>query len=81
MNIPEHPQIARCLETGYPEPYTPIQCADCQEEVSGDEPLYLWDNEYICENCLRDRISENFDMRTLAEMLDIPWKSAYLVEV
>lgn len=82
MNIPEHPEIARCLATGYPHPerHNTILCVDCGAELAGKDTVFIWDGENLCEDCVKDRIEENIDTQTLAESLGIPWKSAYLME-
>lgn len=81
MNIPEHPEIARCLATGYPHPLRPdVTCCDCNKVLAGDDTVYIWDGEAVCDDCVRDRINESIDTQTLAECLGIKWKSAYLME-
>lgn len=82
MEIPEHPEIDRCLSTGYPngEERTAISCVDCDNELSGDDAVFIWDGEYLCEKCVLERIEENYPIKTIAELLGIAWKSAYLIQ-
>lgn len=72
MNIPEHPQIARVLATGYPEPVSkPMNCVECGAEFNHFESVFLYDGDAICENCCRDRIMEDFNMEDIAKALQI----------
>lgn len=82
MEAPEHPQIARCLAAGYPNPegQIAIHCVDCECVLSGEDTVYDWDGDHLCEECVKERIEENYDMQTIAEYLGIQWKSAYLME-
>lgn len=79
MNIPDHPEIACALATGYPHPpkeLPPVYCDECSHEMTGDEKVYDYDGEALCENCCRDRIMEDIDMETIARALGIIAKSA-----
>ena len=79
MNIPDHPEIACALATGYPRPpkeLPPVYCDECSYEMTGDEKVYDYDGEALCENCCRDRIMEDIDMETIARALGIIAKSA-----
>ena len=82
MEIPEHPEIDRCLSTGYPnvEERKVITCVDCDKELYGDDAVFIWDGEYLCEECVLERIEENYPIKTIAELLGIAWKSAYLIQ-
>lgn len=82
MEIPEHPEIARCLATGYPYPEgrNVIHCDDCECVLSGEDTVYDWDGDCLCEDCVKERIEENYDIKDIAELLGIQWKSAYLME-
>lgn len=76
MDIPEHPQVARALATGYPEPIPDsIFCEECSHEFEADDKVYLYDGERLCENCCRERIMEDFDVEQIAEALQIVVKS------
>ncbi len=81
-NIPEHPDIARTLATGYPRPSVrpPAHCCDCGKELWGDDSVFDWDGDQLCETCVKDRIEENFDIRAVADALGIVCKAAYLLE-
>ena len=65
--IPDHPEIACALRTGYPRQIRYVRCADCGKQFSGDHKMYLSDGDLICGGCLRDRILENYDDDDLAE--------------
>lgn len=82
METQEHPEIARCLATGYPngDKRTAISCVDCEKELSGDDAVFIWDGECLCEECILERIEENYPIKTIAELLGIAWKSAYLLQ-
>lgn len=77
--LPDHPDIARVLDTGYPhlvkEP-EPVYCTDCCLEMTGEDTVFIYDGEPCCENCFRDRIEEEFDMSYIAHALGIRTKSA-----
>lgn len=69
MDIPDHPEIARALRTGYPRPLPPhVTCRDCDKELYGDDPVYLVDGAIVCEGCLEERIDEMM-IADLAERL------------
>ena len=77
--IPEHPEIACALATGYPKPPKepdPVNCTDCGLELEGENTVFIYDGEPCCENCCRDRIEEEFDMSYIAERLGIRHESA-----
>lgn len=79
MNIPDHPDIARALATGYPHPVKepdPVNCTDCGLELTGEDTVFIYDGEPCCENCCRDRIEEEFDLSYIAKALQIPTQSA-----
>ncbi len=79
MNIPDHPEIACALRTGYPQPpKEPIEihCDECGCHIDGSEKVYAYDGERICEKCCRDRITEDFDVEEIAKALKIAFKSA-----
>lgn len=69
--IPDHPEIAYALRTGYPKPVKFVKCADCGEEFTGDHRMYISDGDLVCGNCLWNRIEENYDSDDLAEAFDI----------
>lgn len=71
MQIPEHPDIAMALRTGYPHKCRSIQCADCGREFFGDAAMYISDGELVCGECLKDRILANYSIADLAAAFDI----------
>jgi len=70
-DLPDHPEIACALRTGYPRPLPPhVTCSDCGKELYGDDPVYTPDGETICEDCMEERIQE-MKMSDLADALGI----------
>lgn len=77
--IPDHPEIACALATGYPKPpkeLDPIYCDECSHEMSGKDTVFIYNGENLCENCCRDRVMEDIDMTEIARALGIIMKSA-----
>lgn len=71
MTVPEHPEVARCLATGYPHPLRPeVTCCDCGKSMNYDDS-FNWDGDIICEMCLKERIDENFNISEIAGALGI----------
>ena len=81
--IPDHPEIACALRTGYPREYKSVQCADCQQEFSGEQKLYISDGDIVCGDCLKERILEAYSIDDLADAFDIRKTTAgdYLEEL
>lgn len=76
MNIPEHPQIARTLATGHPEPASePVRCDVCGSEFELDESVFLYDGEKLCSACCLDRVLEEYSFEKIAEAMKIAFKS------
>lgn len=71
MGIPEHPDIARALRTGYPRPYKSVRCKDCQQEFSGGDQMYIDAGDIICGKCLKDRLLDAYGIADLAAAFDI----------
>lgn len=70
-DIPDHPEIACALRTGYPRPLPPhIVCHDCDRELYGDDPVYTPDGVTVCEDCMEERIRE-MNTSVLADALGI----------
>lgn len=79
--IPDAPDIARCLRTGYPsEPYFPPECPRCGDPI---ETAYLIDNEWVCRECFEEWLDEEFseDADALADKLKIEHRRADLEPV
>lgn len=75
-DVPDHPEIACALRTGYPRPLPPhITCADCDKELYGDDPVYTPDGVTVCEDCMKERIHE-MTTSELAEALGIDCTTA-----
>ena len=54
-NIPDHPDVASALRTGYPvwgQP-TPIHCCECGKNLEDEEVYEDRYNEYLCLECLK----------------------------
>lgn len=81
MEIPEHPEIARALKTGYPakEDSKAIHCVDCETILAEHDTVYIFDGDYLCEKCVMERIEETIPVKTIAEAVGIDWRSAYLL--
>lgn len=75
--IPDHPEIAHALRTGFPRPYKSVKCTDCEQECYGDEKMYISDSEPVCSKCLRNRLLEDYDIDDLADVFDIKKTTAY----
>lgn len=69
--IPDRPDIARTLLTGYPHKSKFVKCADCEQEFSGDERIYISDGDAVCADCLKERLLEAYDIDDLADAFDI----------
>lgn len=75
-SIPDHPEIARALRTGYPGlPQPHITCADCDRELYGDDLVYAPDGVMVCEDCMEARIQE-MDTSELAAALGVTCTTA-----
>lgn len=72
--IPDHPDIARTLLTGYPHESKSVKCADCEQEFSGDERIYISDGDSVCADCLKARILETYSIDDFADAFGI-WKT------
>ena len=83
LEIPDHPDIARTLLTGYPHESKGLICADCEKEMYGDEKVYISDGDTVCGDCLKERILEAYDIDDLADAFDIRRSSVseYLEEI
>ena len=71
LKITDHPEIACALRTGHPREYKCVHCADCQQEFSGDQKVYISDGDVVCGDCLKERILEAYDIDDLADAFDI----------
>lgn len=73
MEIPEHPEIARCMATGYPhicKPTQKVDCCDCGKTMEFDDS-FDWDGDIICAGCLKGRIEENFNIEDIAKLIGV----------
>lgn len=71
LEVPDHPDVARALRTGYPRQYDHLMCADCGSEMTGSNRVYISDGDTVCGTCLTRRILENYSIDDLAEAFDV----------
>lgn len=73
--IPDHPDIACALRTGYPREHMggckSIRCADCEQELYGDQRIYIIDGDAVCGDCLKDRLLDAYNIDDLADAFDV----------
>lgn len=83
QQIPDHPDVARTLLTGYPHEGKSVKCADCEQEFYGDEKIYISDGDAVCGDCLKERLLDDHDIDDLADAFDIRKTTAgdYLNEI
>lgn len=83
MGIPDHPEIACALRTGYPRPYKSVRCEDCGSEMSGSHRMYIDNGDVLCGSCLKARILDEYTTDDLADAFDIRKTTAgdYLDEI
>ena len=52
-NFPDHPDVARALETGYPHiGDTALHCDVCGAGIHEDEPYYEIAGDIYCPDCV-----------------------------
>lgn len=75
--IPDHPDIANALRTGYPygDDRPEIVCEDCGDSLISTERVYFFDGEPVCEKCALERIEEQFSIHDIADKLGITSKT------
>lgn len=69
MNIPDAPDIACALRTGYPRPVkeaNPIECEYCGKELSGNDDVFCVDGDLICECCFIECLENNHTAKDIA---------------
>lgn len=69
MEIPDHPIIRRLENTGYPESVaeSPIICDDCGKKLTGEDDVFIVDDEYLCSDCGWECLLGNMTRREIAE--------------
>lgn len=75
--IPDHPEVARALATGYPKLEKSVFCSECGKEFAGDHRMYILAGDIVCPNCLISYIREEVGLDGLADALDIERTTAY----
>ncbi len=76
----DHPDIASALATGYPRGHREppvLHCSDCGCELEGDETVYIFDGDELCEDCCKERINDNFEIWEIAKALGATIRSVY----
>lgn len=68
--IPDHPDIARALRTGYPHECRTVRCFDCKNDFNGDYVMYVFGSVIFCNGCMRRRISQACDVAPLAKAFE-----------
>lgn len=71
MNIPDAPDIARALRTGYPGPLPPksIHCEYCNKELTGEDSVFSYDGDLVCDCCFMDQLQEDLLAEDIARKL------------
>lgn len=69
--IPDHPDIARTLRTGYPHPIRYIRCTCCDRIMTADQTVYRMDAEDLCAGCFVEAILDNHSADEFAQILDV----------
>ena len=75
--VPEHPDIARTLRTGYPQPVSEVKCADCGRHMIGEDRVYIIDGDTVCEECTKERLLDAYGIADIAKAFDIYGMSAH----
>lgn len=72
VNCIEHPDISCALLTGHPiavrEPMV-IQCEYCEKEMSGDDEVFDYDGDIICECCFLEQLQNDLSANDIARKL------------
>ena len=58
MKLPDHPDIATALATGYHKLYKPLLCDTCKDVIQTGEYYGECDGRIICEDCIEDEWRE-----------------------
>lgn len=79
QTLPDHPDIANALRTGYPhgDNSPEIICDDCGEYLTSTERVYIIDNAPLCRRCALNYIEANFDVEEIADKLGITSKTVW----
>lgn len=78
-DIPEHPDIASALQTGYPARSCAVHhvtCMDCDEELTGSDLVFDYDGDALCGNCFIDRLTEDMSPEDIAKRMGFIVKDA-----
>lgn len=79
MNIPDHPDVASALRTGYPlgaQESKAIKCDYCGKELSGDDYVFDYGGSPTCEECLMENLKEDYAICKIAEQFGLVYKTA-----
>ena len=71
MNIPDAPDIDRVLRTGYPRPLPPqsIHCEYCGKELFGEDSVFSYEGDLVCDCCFLNQIQEDLLAEDIARKL------------
>ena len=58
QQLPDHPDIATALATGYPKLYNPLLCDACKDVIQTGEYYGECDGRIICSDCIEDEWKE-----------------------
>lgn len=78
-DIPEHPDIASALQTGYPVRSRVahcVTCMDCAKELTGADLVFDYDGDALCESCFLDRLTADLGAQDIAARMGFIVKDA-----
>lgn len=76
-SIPDHPDIARALSTGYGRAFRAVRCTSCRAEFTGDSPLYNYYGDILCRTCFRRSLLDDKNTDELADAFNIDKTTAF----
>lgn len=68
MTLPDCPEIAMALATGYPHSYEAPTCASCG--CSLDRKAYEYYDEYYCKDCMSEIVEDAISNTDFDELVD-----------
>lgn len=57
-----------------------VHCCDCGKELTGDDPVFDWNGDLLCEDCCKTSIEASFSILEIANALKISVRYAADVE-
>ena len=76
MLIPDAPDIAKTMRTGYPdEPYFGRDCPQCDGEIKENSNVYELNGVEVCEACFKEWVIDLLDTNPemVADALHTVW--------